>query len=61
MTRLPAGWKRLPIRALPLSEVITSTVIDSDLTVTAAEALKRARVEVRARLMGECEAEICPG
>lgn len=52
------GWlEEVTHKGVTLSEVITSTVIDSDLTVTAAEALKRARVEVRARLMGECEAE----
>ena len=52
------GWlEEVTHEGVTLSEVITSTVIDADLTVTAAEALKRARAEVRARLMGECEAE----
>lgn len=52
------GWlEEVTHEGVTLSEVITSTVLDADLTVTAAEALKRARVEVRARLMGECEAE----
>lgn len=52
------GWlEEVTHEGVTLSEVITSTVVDSDLTVTAAEALKRARVEVRARLLGECEAE----
>jgi len=52
------GWlEEVTHEGVTLSEVITSTVIDSDLTVTAAEALRRARVEVRARLLAECEAE----
>lgn len=52
------GWlEEVTHKGITLSEVITSTVIDADLTVTAGEALKRARVEVRARLMAECEAE----
>ena len=52
------GWlEEVTHEGVTLSEVITSTVIDSDLTVTAAEALRRARVEVRARLIAECEAE----
>lgn len=52
------GWlEEVTHEGITLSEVITSTVVDADLTVTAAEALKRARVEVRARLMAECEAE----
>lgn len=52
------GWlEEVTHKGVTLSEVITSTVIDADLTVTAAEALKRARAEVRARLMAECEAE----
>lgn len=52
------GWlEEVTHKGVALSEVITSTVIDADLTVTAAEALKRARAEVRARLMAECEAE----
>ena len=52
------GWlEEVTHKGVTLSEVITSAVIDSDLTVTAAEALKRARAEVHARLMAECEAE----
>lgn len=52
------GWlEEVTHKGVTLSEVITSTVVDADLTVTAAEALRRARVEVRARLMAECEAE----
>lgn len=52
------GWlEEVTHKGVTLSEVITSTVIDADLTVTAGEALRRARVEVRARLMAECEAE----
>ena len=52
------GWlEEVTHKGITLSEVITSTVIDADLTVTAAEALRRARAEVRARLMAECEAE----
>lgn len=52
------GWlEEVTHEGITLSEVITSTLVDADLTVTAAEALRRARVEVRARLMAECEAE----
>lgn len=52
------GWlEEVTHKGVTLSEVITSTVIDSDLTVTVAEALRCARVEVRARLLAECEAE----
>lgn len=52
------GWlEEVAHKGITLSEVITSTVIDADLTVTAAEALRHARAEVRARLMAECEAE----
>ena len=51
------GWtEQVTHKGVTLSEVITSEVIDADLTVTAAEALRRARLEARARLMGECEA-----
>lgn len=50
------GWvEEVTHKGITLSEVITSEMIDADLTVTAAEALKRARAEVRARLVGECE------
>lgn len=52
------GWvEEVTHKGITLSEVITSAVIDVDLTVTAGEALRRARAEVRARLMAECEAE----
>lgn len=52
------GWlEEVTHKGITLSEVITSAVIDADLTVTAAEALRRARAEVRARLLGKCEAE----
>lgn len=50
------GWlEEVTHKGVTLSEVITSAVIDADLTVTAGEALRRARVEVRARLLGECD------
>lgn len=50
------GWlEEVTHKGITLSEVITSAVIDADLTVTAGEALRRARVEVRARLLGECD------
>lgn len=51
------GWtEKVTHEGVTLSEVITSEVIDADLTVTVGESLKRARLEARARLMGECEA-----
>lgn len=51
------GWtEEVTHEGVTLSEVITSTVIDADLTVTVGESLRRARLEARARLMGECEA-----
>lgn len=51
------GWiEEVTHEGVTLSEVITSEVIDADLTVTVGESLKRARLEARARLMGECEA-----
>lgn len=51
------GWtEKVAHEGVTLSEVITSEVIDADLTVTVGESLKRARLEARARLMGECEA-----
>lgn len=51
------GWtEKVTHEGVTLSEVITSEVIDADLTVTVGESLKRARMEARARLMGECEA-----
>lgn len=49
------GWtEEVAHRGFELSEVITSEVIDADLTVTVGESLKRARLEARVRLMGEC-------
>ena len=49
------GWtEQVTHRGFELSEVITSEVIDADLTVTVGEALRRARLEARVRLMGEC-------
>ena len=49
------GWtEEVAHRGFALSEVITSEVIDADLTVTVGESLKRARLEARVRLMGEC-------
>ena len=51
------GWiEEVTHEGVTLSEIITSEVIDADLTVTVGESLKRARMEARARLMGECEA-----
>lgn len=51
------GWiETVTHEGVTLSEVITSEVIDADLTVTVGESLKRARLKARARLMGECEA-----
>lgn len=50
------GWtEQVTHKGVTLSEVITSEVIDADLTITAAEALRRARLEARVRLMVECE------
>lgn len=49
------GWtEQVTHRGFELSDVITSEVIDADLTVTVGEALRRARLEARVRLMGEC-------
>ena len=49
------GWiETVTHRGFELSEVITSEVIDADLTVTVGESLRRARLEARVRLMGEC-------
>lgn len=39
------------------SEVITHEVIDADLTLTLSESIRRARSEVRARLLEDCKAE----
>lgn len=51
------GWtEKVTHEGVTLSEVITSEVLDADLTVTVGESLRRARIEARARLMGECEA-----
>jgi len=44
-------------KGVALSEVITHEVIDADLTLTLSESIRRARSEVRARLLDECKAE----
>jgi hypothetical protein len=51
-----AGWvEEITHHGVTLSAVIPSSVIDSDLTVTVAESLRVARVEVRTRLIAKCE------
>ena len=51
-----AGWvEEITHHGVTLSAVIPSSVIDSDLTVTVAESLRVARVEVRTRLIAACE------
>lgn len=50
------GWvEEITHHGVTLSAVIPSSVIDSDLTVTVAESLRVARVEVRTRLIARCE------
>lgn len=44
-------------KGVALSEVITHEVIDADLTLTLSESIRRARSEVRARLLEDCKAE----
>ena len=44
-------------KGVALSEVITHEVIDADLTLTLSESIRRARSEVRARLLKDCKAE----
>ena len=50
------GWlEEVTHNGVTLSAVIPSSVIDSDLTVTVAESLRVARLEVRSRLIAACE------
>ena len=50
------GWvEEITHHGVTLSAVIPASVIDSDLTVTVAESLRVARVEVRTRLIAACE------
>ena len=50
------GWlEEVTHQGITLSATIPSSVIDSDLTVTVAESLRVARVEVRSRLIAKCE------
>lgn len=50
------GWvEEITYHGVTLSAVIPSSVIDSDLTVTVAESMRVARVEVRSRLIAACE------
>lgn len=50
------GWiEEVTHQGITLSATIPSSVIDSDLTVTVAESLRVARVEVRSRLIAACE------
>ena len=50
------GWlEEVTHKGITLSVTIPASVIDSDLTVTVAESLRVARVEVRSRLIAACE------
>lgn len=50
------GWvEEITHQGITLSATIPASVIDSDLTVTVAESLRVARVEVRTRLIAKCE------
>lgn len=50
------GWlEEVTHQGITLSVTIPASVIDSDLTVTVAESLRVARVEVRSRLIARCE------
>lgn len=50
------GWvEEVTHQGITLSVTIPASVIDSDLTVTVAESLRVARVEVRTRLIAKCE------
>lgn len=50
------GWvEEVTHNGVTLSATIPSSVIDSDLTVTVAESLRVARLEVRSRLIAACE------
>lgn len=44
-------------KGVAISERITHEVIDADLTLTLSESIRRARSEVRARLLEDCKAE----
>lgn len=44
-------------KGVAISEVIAHEVIDADLTLTLSESIRRARSEVRARLLEDCKAE----
>ena len=50
------GWvEEITHQGITLTATIPASVIDSDLTVTVAESLRVARVEVRTRLIARCE------
>lgn len=50
------GWvEEITHQGITLSVTIPASVIDSDLTVTVAESLRVARLEVRSRLIAACE------
>lgn len=50
------GWvEEVTHNGVTLSATIPSSVIDADLSITVLESLKRARFEVRARLIAKCE------
>lgn len=50
------GWvEEITHKGITLSAVIPASVIDSDLSITVLESLKRARFEVRTRLIAKCE------
>ena len=50
------GWvEEITYNGVTLTATIPASVIDSDLTVTVAESLRVARVEVRSRLIAACE------
>lgn len=51
-----SGWvEEVTHNGVTISATIPASVIDSDLTVTVAESLRVARVEVRSRLIAKCE------
>lgn len=50
------GWvEEVTHNGVTLSAVIPSSVIDADLSITVLESIKRARFEVRSRLIAKCE------
>lgn len=50
------GWvEEITHKGITLSAVIPASVIDSDLSITVLESIKRARFEVRTRLIAACE------